>query len=236
MSKMLLYLQLFFLLFACSSTPTSKSLFLSKTIDLKKDSLALFYLEESKNRPLGSFKGMKDQLNKENKNLTFGMNAGMFHPNKAAVGLYIEKGHEIFPLNREKGKGNFYMQPNGVFYWTKNQEANIVTTLNFKPDPNILYATQSGPMLVIDGALNKNFGEKSSSKHIRNGVGLLPDGRLLFVISTQKVNLYHFANYFKQQACKNALYLDGFVSKIYAPDLNEHKLGGSFGVMIGSWE
>lgn len=236
MPKILLNLQLFFLFFACSSTPTSKPLFLSKVIDLEKDALALFHLNESKNRPLGSFKTLMDQLNKEDKTLTFAMNAGMFHPNRAPVGLYIENGKEHTPLNTEKGKGNFYMQPNGVFYWTKDQEAKIVTTPNFKADPNILYATQSGPMLLINGALNTKFGEKSTSKHIRNGVGVLPNGHVLFVISTQKVNLYDFANYFKQQGCKNALYLDGFVSKIYAPDLDENRLGGNFGVMIGSWK
>ncbi len=67
-------------------------------------------------------------------------------------------------------------------------------------------------------------------------MGILPDGSLLFAISTQKLNLYDFANFFKVQACTNALYLDGFVSKVYAPEWDRNALGGNFGVMIGSWD
>lgn len=52
-------------------------------------------------------------------------------------------------------------------------------------------------------------------------------------MSSQPVNFYDFAMYFKSKGCKNALYLDGFVSKMYYP---EKKLKGNtndrFGVMI----
>jgi uncharacterized protein YigE (DUF2233 family) len=235
MPRPLIYLQLFLLMMACSASQADQPLFLAQYIDLKEDHLALFYLDENQ-KPLRSFRNLKAKLEKEQKVLKFAMNAGMFHPDRSPVGLYIEEGEVLEGLNTQKGKGNFYMQPNGVFYWTKEKKAEIVNTADFQLNDEILYATQSGPMLIIDGKINTKFGINSSSKHYRNGVGLLPDGRLIFVISTQKVNFYNFANYFKTQGCYNALYLDGFVSKIYAPEYNVDALGGDFGVMIGSWE
>ncbi|WP_415180937.1 hypothetical protein [Nonlabens sp.] len=38
---------------------------------------------------------------------------------------------------------------------------------------------------------------------------------MLFVLSKDKINFYDFADFFKGQGCKNALYLDGFVSRVY---------------------
>ena len=101
---------------------------------------------------------------------------------------------------------------------------------------NIQYATQSGPMLIIDGKLHAEFKKGATSVHYRNGVGILPNGNLLFVMSKEKVNFYDFATFFKNKNCENALYLDGFVSKTYLPSKNANDLGGNFGVIIGETE
>ena len=42
-----------------------------------------------------------------------------------------------------------------------------------------------------------------------------------------------FANYFKKQQCEQALYLDGSISRTYAPYKRWVQLDGAFGVMIG---
>ena len=63
-------------------------------------------------------------------------------------------------------------------------------------------------------------------------MGILPDGKVLFAISEDKVNLYDFALWFKNKGCKNALYLDGFVSRIYLPSKNRQQADGNFGVII----
>lgn len=73
----------------------------------------------------------------------------------------------------------------------------------------------------------------SANVNIRNGVGILPDGNVLFAMSKTEVNFYDFARFFKDKGCTNALYLDGFVSRAYAPSENWQQIDGNFGVMIG---
>ena len=100
----------------------------------------------------------------------------------------------------------------------------------------VAYATQSGTMLVIDGTLHPAFTKGSANVHIRNGVGVLPDGRLLFAMSKQKINFYDFASFFKNKGCQQALYLDGFVSRTYLPEQNWVQIDGHFGVLIAEIE
>ena len=88
-------------------------------------------------------------------------------------------------------------------------------------------------MLVVDGKINPLFEQGSKNLNIRNGVGVLPDNKLLFAMSRYEINFYDFANYFKKMGCKNALYLDGFVSRTYLPEKNWLQLDGNFGVIIG---
>lgn len=88
-------------------------------------------------------------------------------------------------------------------------------------------------MLVIDGKLHPKFNEGSKNLNIRNGVGILPNGNVLFAMSKKKINFYDFAQYFKKLGCKNALYLDGFVSRTYLPSKGYKTNGGKFGVIIG---
>jgi uncharacterized protein YigE (DUF2233 family) len=88
-------------------------------------------------------------------------------------------------------------------------------------------------MLLINGNIHPAFIKGSSNLNIRNGVGILPDNTIVFVMSKTQVNFYDFASYFKKLGCKNALYLDGFVSRVYLPDQNWIQTDGNFGVMIG---
>ena len=162
------------------------------------------------------------------------MNGGMYRKDQSPQGLYIENGHVKSPLDTlQKGYGNFYLQPNGVFYITKENDPVICVTKTFKQTKNIKYATQSGPMLVIDGKLHEKLTKGSKNLNIRNGVGILPNGNLLFAMSKDEINFYDFATYFKEKGCKNALYLDGFVSKTFLPSKNYAQLDGNFGVIIG---
>ena len=69
--------------------------------------------------------------------------------------------------------------------------------------------------------------------NIRNGVGILPNNNVVFAISKTEINFYDFAEYFQQLGCKNALYLDGFVSRMYLPEKNWTQTDGNFGVLIG---
>ena len=125
------------------------------------------------------------------------------------------------------------MQPNGILSITKEGKPTICKTDDFVSDKGIKYATQSGPMLVSEGIMNSKFNKGSSNVHIRNGVGVLPNGSLLFAISKQEINFYDFAQFFKEKGCLNALYLDGFVSRMYLPAKEWKQLDGDFGVIIG---
>ncbi|MEM6966435.1 MAG: phosphodiester glycosidase family protein, partial [Bacteroidota bacterium] len=134
----------------------------------------------------------------------------------------------------QSGYGNFYLQPNGVFY-IKDKKAGVLPTTQFRSEniqPDL--ATQSGPMLLINGNIHPVFKKGSKHLNIRNGVGIISDHEIVFAISTEEVNLFDFALFFKEKwQCENALYLDGFVSKAYIPTIPRHDLGGNFGVLIG---
>lgn len=161
------------------------------------------------------------------------MIAGMYLNEKSPLGLFIQEQQTLKPLDTTSGNGNFYLKPNGVFYTTKENKAFICNTEDFSSKNNIQYATQSRPLLLIDNKIHKAFKQGSSYVNIRNGVGILPYNKVLFVMSKKEVNLYDFTNYFFDAACKNALYLDAFVSRTYLPDKNWVQTDGNFGVIIG---
>lgn len=193
-----------------------------------------FYWKNTTGEIIGNHKNLRDYLLENGDVLKFAMNGGMYNKDHSPQGLYIENGEELSVLDTSKnGYGNFYMQPNGVFYLKTDYTPVICTTKDFIYDTTIMYATQSGPMLLVNGSIHARFIQGSTNLHIRNGVGILPNGDLLFAISKERINFYDFAAFFKKNGCENALYLDGFVSRIYLPELNVEQLDGSFGVIIG---
>jgi uncharacterized protein YigE (DUF2233 family) len=205
---------------------------ISHIVDPKESELKL-YLKDDNGTILKTFKNLKSHLKKQNKELLFAMNGGMYMENSMPLGLYVEKGKRIKKANRvKKAFGNFYMQPNGVFFITKKRNAYIKKTTNFRLKEYVDFATQSGPMLLIDGKMHPRFMKGSKNIHIRNGVGILEDGRVLFAISTELINFYDFATFFKNNGCKNALYFDGAISDIYLPPKHEGYGHSRFGVMV----
>ena len=120
------------------------------------------------------------------------------------------------------GPGNFGLLPNGVFC-IGDGFAQVYETRDYLAQtPACRDATQSGPMLVIDGALHPRFLENGTSRYIRNGVGTSADGlRAVFAISNDPVNFYDFGSFFRDHLrLPNALYFDGKVSRLYAADLD----------------
>jgi uncharacterized protein YigE (DUF2233 family) len=211
--------------------PPGNDSLLTYCVDLKKQNVK-FYWKDDTDQPFRSFKNLRDWLNKKGQKLVFAMNGGMYRTDNSPVGLYIDSGKVITPINKKSASGNFYLKPNGVFYITKENTGAISTTEKFKLSAGIKYATQSGTMLVIDEKIHPEFKKGSSNINIRNGVGILPNGQVIFVMSKQPINLYNFANFFLKSGCKNALYLDGFVSRTYLPSQNWKQETGNFGVII----
>ncbi|KCZ92328.1 phosphodiester glycosidase family protein [Hyphomonas johnsonii] len=205
--------------------------------DVADTDLRLF-LTHPDGSPYGQFDRLAAQLSSEGKTLAFAMNAGMYHDDRRAVGLYVENGEQAAPLIRSAGPGNFGMLPNGVF-WLDAGKAGVTEThvyeTRFATAPP-RYATQSGPMLVINGALHPDFNEDGPSRKRRNGVGVSADGtRVYFAISELPVNFHSFASLFRDELhTPDALYLDGVVSKLYAPDLSRNEGGLDMGPIVGA--
>lgn len=206
-------------------------LFLTYKVDLKKQDLRLYWKNDN-NQNIGSIQNLKLWLEGKNRILEFAMNAGMYKKDNSPQGLYIEKQKILSALDTTRASGNFYLKPNGIFYLTTNKTAAICRTEDFRNIKKVEYATQSGPMLLIGGQIHPEFKKGSANLNIRNGVGILPDGKVLFVLSKKEINFYDFANYFKSLGCKNALYLDGFVSRAFAPSENWIQTDGNFGALF----
>lgn len=206
--------------------------FISYTVDPKLKEVE-FYWKDDKQVNFKSIDNLKTWLAKKHQDLLFAMNGGMYKQDNSPLGLFIQNKKTLSPLDTENGNGNFYLKPNGVFYLTTDNVPVICNSANFINDGKIKYATQSGPMLLINGQIHPTFKEGSTNLNIRNGVGILPDSEVVFAMSKEKVSFYDFAAYFKQLGCKQALYLDGFVSRTYLPTQNWIQTDGDFGVIIG---
>jgi uncharacterized protein YigE (DUF2233 family) len=192
-----------------------------------------FYWKDDNGKIFKSIQNLKSFVEIKNQELKFAMNGGMYMKDNSPQGLYIENSITQTPLDTLSGTGNFYLKPNGVFYLTKDNKAFVCETGKFTNDGQVNFATQSGPMLLIDGEIHPAFKKGSKNLNIRNGVGILPDNKVVFAISKEEVNFNDFAEFFKGKGCKNALYLDGLVSRTYLPEEKWEQLDGNFGVIIG---
>lgn len=164
----------------------------------------------------------------------FAMNAGMFGTDGFPIGLYVENGITRHRANTRDGGGNFHMKPNGVFAQTRDGSLILKTTEDYLAAPPALrWATQSGPMLVIDGAIHPEISPEGPSRNIRNGVGLIDAHRAWFVISEDPVSFGRLARFFRDALkCRNALYFDGTVSSLWLPAENRRDGAAELGPMV----
>lgn len=186
-------------------------------------------------RPVGTFDRLKELAADEGKRVVFAMNAGMYHPDRRPVGLFVAEGRQEAPVVTRAGPGNFGMLPNGVFCIGAHRFAVIDSRAYAAAPPACRFATQSGPMLVIDGALHPRFIPGSDSRFVRNGVGVAADGqRAVFAISDRPVNFDEFARFFRDGlGLPQALYFDGRISRLHAPELGRDDLGFPMGPIVG---
>jgi len=185
--------------------------------------------------PYRQFDALSDTLDARGETLVFAMNAGMYLPDRSPVGLLVEDGEEHTRLNLADGDSNFTLKPNGVF-WIGDSDAGVLESEAYAAsDLSPRFATQSGPMLVIDGELHPAFNADGTSRYRRNGVGVSDGGQMVhFLISDVPVNFHTFARVFRDRLeTPNALYFDGRVSLLYAPNLARVERGADMGPIVG---
>jgi uncharacterized protein YigE (DUF2233 family) len=188
-------------------------------VNLKAASVRMLW-KNSSGVPYGSLSEAYRQLGDDLLAVT---NAGIYAENKTPLGLHVEDGAALRPLNPDDGEGNFYWKPNGVFY-VGGDGAAVMETESFNAldkRAGISEATQSGPLLVVEGEVNPRLKPDSRSLYARNGIGVKSADEIYILVSEDEVSLYDFADVFASRLqCRNALYLDGCVSQLYLPAHN----------------
>ena len=219
----------------CQTKTVGDTPFTACRVDLNSERLELFWRDDA-GRPYRQFSALREAENAKGRKLIFAINAGMYKPDFSPVGLFVTEGRELVPLNRHVGSGNFSQQPNGVFL-VDGDSARVMTTNDYwlqQPKPSL--ATQSGPMLVHEGEITTSevMSPTSTWRKIRNGVCAPSPNVVVFVISESPVTFYEFAGYFRDSLrCREALYLDGTISSLYAPGIDREDRGPDMGPMLG---
>ena len=201
--------------------------------DVRRDDLRLHWRDADR-KPYGNFAALAQSLKARGRALRFAMNAGMFESDLSPVGLYMEGGKRLHRADLREGETNFHLKPNGVF-WIGERTAGVVETSRYLANPPAArFATQSGPMLVIEGRIHPRILPTGESAKIRNGVCVRDGTNVLFAISDEPVTFHAFALLFEDRfGCANALFLDGSVSSLYAPELSRDDELVPIGPIVG---
>jgi len=227
---------------ACTQERFEDASYVVCTVDPSSADLRLFW-KNAENQPLRAFSSLADMVQADGHRLGFAVNAGMYNTDFAPLGLYVEGGEQKVRANtREAAAGaktipNFYKKPNGVFFLADGTAGIATTEAYLAEDRQVAFATQSGPMLVIDGELHPALIEGSTDRTRRSGVGVCENGMVRVAVSEGFVNFHQFARLFRDDLhCANALFLDGGRGVgIYSPELgrNDFSWHGGYGPMLG---
>ena len=198
-------------------------------LDLRRYLLGLYW-EDRNGQAYGTLPAFNQAMAGAGDPAVVAMNAGMYHPDLSPVGLFVAGGRTLQPATQAEGDGNFFMKPNGVFYVADGRAGVLETGAYLQQAPRAEIATQSGPMLVVGGAFHPMFSTDGPSRKIRNGIGVRDDHTVVFAISHGGVSFGSFARLFRDVlGCPNALYLDGSISALSAPD----GLSVGWGIRVG---
>lgn len=184
------------------------------TVDLKQADLRLYW-KKADGTAYENLSAVREALGPK---FLMATNSGIYTREFTPLGLHVERGVQLQKLNRSKAsKGNFFIQPNGVFMILAGAARILETSESIKLRP--MEASQSGPLLLYRGAINSHFSDGSENRKLRSGVGVNALGQAVFAISVGAVSFYDFALLFKEKlACMDALYLDGTISTMLESD------------------
>lgn len=211
-------------------------------LDLKQVDLRLYW----KRADGSAYENLSSVREAIGKKFIMATNSGIYARDYRPLGLHIERGVRLHTLNRSRAsKGNFFVQPNGVFFLSGGV-ARILETGEFAKTQlvtvghaakTVAEATQSGPLLLRKGVVNAHFHAGSENKKLRSGVGVNREGHVVFAISGDAVSFYDFAMLFREKLnCTDALYLDGTISTLLvgdsAPDVQIAPYVGIWGASL----
>jgi uncharacterized protein YigE (DUF2233 family) len=216
----------------CTQVEFGGKTFTTCRVKVREERLQLFHRDEA-GVPFKRFDRLASWLAAHKRKLVFAMNAGMYHADFSAVGLFVADGRQLAPLNTANGEGNFFLKPNGVFALTESGVRVMETSEYLTNHERVILATQSGPLLVRSGRIHPAFHADSTSRLVRNGVGVPSPDIAFFVISDALVTFYEFATFFRDRLhCPDALFLDGTISSLYSTDLNRSDFRMDLGPII----
>src|SRR5690606_25812888 len=139
---------------ACRSESFEASRLVVCAFDLAESDLRIFW-KDPDGRTFGTFGALAAHLEGEGAGLAFATNGGMYGRDYSPTGLYVEDGVELAGVNTASVEGNpipnFYKKPNGIFYLGEGTAGVMATEAFVAARPEARFATQSGPMLVVDG-------------------------------------------------------------------------------------
>ena len=214
----------------CETRTFEGSRFTACRYDSSRHRIAIADARDGK--ALRGFAALGESLGPEAETLLFAMNAGMYDEQGLPIGLHVENGRELHAVNLNDGPGNFHLKPNGVFAVDANGKVSIVPGDNWGRR-KALFASQSGPMLLIGGRLHPRIQPDGPSLHVRNGVGTADGRTAWFVISEDPVSFGRFARFFRDAlGCRDALFFDGAVSSLWDPGAGRMDRGYALGPMV----
>ena len=193
--------------------------------------------------PLRTFEETARHLESQDIEIDTLMNGGIFEPGGVPSGLLIQDGRELRPVNRNRGEGNFFLKPNGIFLIGPRGAAVIDTDEFPLADFEVRQAVQSGPLLMRRGVIHPAFNPGSPNRLHRNGVGITGKGEVVLAMSDfhspKFPNLHEFALLFRSLGCEDALFLDGDLSQMRSgKDLQKpsNRFGSIIAVIKGKQE
>lgn len=197
-----------------ASSARSAPAIVAPVFDLSRYRVSLHWKDPSGN-PYVTFDALANSLAWRGARVAAVMNAGIYDRSHAPLGLHVEEGAVLRPLNHDDGEGNFFLKPNGVFSIASGI-AEIVETSAYRLTDDVSVATQSGPLLLAEGAIHPAFRRQSTSRRTRNAIGIREDGAVVLAISGEPVTFWDFATFLRDDAhCRSALYLDGVISQLW---------------------
>ncbi len=166
-------------------------------------------------RPYGTLDALRADLLRQGRCPLFLSNAGIYGTNGAPLGLHVEAGKVLKGLNRSKGTGNFFWQ-SGVFA-IRRGKPEIVPRSTWRGAAGVSLATQSGPLLVLNGK-RTSAGRASANGYSRSAVVIYRDGRLGFVHSRWASSFAALVDRAARPGpIRHMLYLDGSINDWWQP-------------------